>query len=93
MDLGAQSGWPLLARVRDDGAVIGVRQHENGRRIVYGLNTADAGIHTGALMCDEAHTVDAVVDVGSRIGRADLADRVLAQIPTTSNVLPFTPRS
>lgn len=98
--------WPIVAKVDDhDGKVecqannvwvIKVREHKDGRRIVYGWHEAgDGGQYAGfrptyggfiveAVMNGDAHeeeTIRSIRRVAGMIGRADLGNECIAALP------------
>lgn len=98
--------WPIIARADwHDGQVecqannerhIRVRQHADGRRIVYGLQEAgDGGQYAGTRnpeggfllpfissgVPDEDETVRAIRRVGGIIGDSELADECISTLP------------
>lgn len=93
-----ESDWPQVAVARwHDGqyesqanrtAHVRVRQHADGRRIVYGGSTSqwqgERGTDAGYLLDappDEQRTVAAIHDVAEAVGRPDLADECIADLP------------
>jgi len=94
-----EEDWPIIARADDhDGQVecqanhvrtIRVREHEDGRRIVYGWLSAGRGgvpagwrgASGGFLVTGEDETVRAIRRIGGIIGDDKLADECIADMP------------
>jgi hypothetical protein len=94
-----EEDWPIIARADDhDGQVecqanrvrtIRVREHEDGRRIVYGWLSAGRGgmpagwrgASGGFLATGEDETVRAIRRIGGIIGDDKLADECIADLP------------
>lgn len=98
-----EADWPVVARVEQhDGEVrsnanriqmICVRQHADGRRIVYGRlyagwggmpagwRGADAGFMVDAWHVGDDETLRAIRRVAGIIGDASLADQCIAELP------------
>lgn len=78
-----KADWPILAPAyRSDGG-IHVREHADGRRIVYGYwrhgGTPEAGFLVAA--GDEEATVRAILCVGKTFGLEHLANECIASLP------------
>lgn len=81
-----ESDWPVLCEsagnleAEGDVAIL-VRQHADGRRLVYGYSDSDSG---GWLLAggEWAETVRAVRRVGGILRRPDLAARCIEQLPS-----------
>lgn len=106
-----KSEWPLIARAdRHDGEVqvqanhewaIRVREHADGRRIVYGwLREGNGGSHAGWRGAeggflvdpgDEAETVRAIRRIGGMIDDDKLADECIADLPAEEADAPAEP--
>ena len=98
--------WPLIASAdRHDGKIklqanhewaIRVRQHADGRRIVYGwVREGNGGVHTGwrgaeggflIANGDEAETVRAIRRIGGIIDDDKLSDECIADLPAEEMV-------
>lgn len=90
--------WPLIAKTDDHDNqhecqantlwAIRVRQHKDGRTLVYGWQTSGNGgqhigyrpIYVGYLLLNGEDVVRAIRDVGDAIGN-DLADYCIADLP------------
>jgi hypothetical protein len=100
--------WPVIARVdRHDGVVecqanhewtIRVREHADGRRLVYGwLRAGNGGVYAGwrgaeggflVLAGDEGETVRAIRRIGGIIGDDKMSDECIADLPAEEIVTP-----
>jgi hypothetical protein len=97
-----QSKWPVVSLASwfsgehdcqaNEKAYLRVRQHEDGRRIVYGdrdrgpggMPAGYRGSHAGYLIpagTDDAPTINAIRRVAGVIGLHDLGDECIADLP------------
>lgn len=91
-----EDDWPVIAVARwhDGGqfesqanrtASIRVRQHADGRTIVYGGSESawqdERNLRAGRLLCAGVDPVATIHEIAEAIGRADLADTVIADLP------------
>ena len=91
--------WPVIAQVdwydsehtfqANRRVHLRVREHEGGRRIIYGVNETDfqreRGLAGGYLLLGPAEDTDRTIDcihmVSKAIGRPDLAPDLIADLP------------